>query len=552
MNMNICPDSVPKILGLFDLSVAPPLLFYAYIPAIAVALAFGYYIFIKDNRSLQSKLLLGIALSFSIWVLNLLFQWTVAYIKIDMFSWQITPFFEILIPILSIYFTYVFINKKDIPLSAKIVFSFFVITLAITIPTQFNTISFDYQNCEANYGDVYYRFVYIFELLAICIVEYICIKKYLTTPKEDLPTRQQAVSLALGSALFLTVFFLSNILGEFTQIYQINLFGPIGILAFIGFISFMIIRHGLFNIKLFATQALVVGISILIGAQLFSPSDIFDEIVTVSTLIAFLVAGFFLIRSVRREIEQRELIEKQEQELEVVNAQQENLLHFVSHEVKGYLTESEAGFAAIAEGDLGPIPPQLKTMAENALTKVRKGVATVMDILKASDMKKGTVAYKKVPLDFRDVVQSIVSEQKSIAYEKHLDFEVNIVEGKYGMEGDEEKLRDHVIRNLIDNAIRYTPAGTISIELSDGGGKIRFAVKDSGVGITSEDMTKLFTEGGHGKDSIRVNVHSTGYGLFIAKQVIDAHGGKIWAESEGAGKGAKFIVELPTSYSSND
>ncbi|HEY4498786.1 MAG TPA: ATP-binding protein, partial [Candidatus Paceibacterota bacterium] len=65
--------------------------------------------------------------------------------------------------------------------------------------------------------------------------------------------------------------------------------------------------------------------------------------------------------------------------------------------------------------------------------------------------------------------------------------------------------------------------------------------------ITPEDMKLLFTEGGHGKDSIKVNVHSTGYGLFIAKQIVEAHKGKIWAESEGEGRGSRFIVEFPMS-----
>ena len=103
-----------------------------------------------------------------------------------------------------------------------------------------------------------------------------------------------------------------------------------------------------------------------------------------------------------------------------------------------------------------------------------------------------------------------------------------------------------MVRNLIDNAIKYTPAGAIHIELSDGV-TVRFAVQDSGIGITPEDMAHLFTEGGHGKDSIKTNVHSTGYGLFIAKQIVEAHGGKIWAESEGQGKGSRFIVELPAA-----
>ena len=101
------------------------------------------------------------------------------------------------------------------------------------------------------------------------------------------------------------------------------------------------------------------------------------------------------------------------------------------------------------------------------------------------------------------------------------------------------------MRNLIDNAIRYTLSGSIDVALTVVEGKIHFSVKDTGVGITDEDRPKLFTEGGHGKDSIKVNVDSTGYGLFIAKQVTEAHGGTIRAESEGAGKGSEFIVELP-------
>jgi signal transduction histidine kinase len=250
---------------------------------------------------------------------------------------------------------------------------------------------------------------------------------------------------------------------------------------------------------------------------------------------------------VKREVRQRELIQIQEQELEVINKQQENLLHFISHEIKGYLTKSEAGFAGITEGDYGVISTQLKSMATAALADVRKGVATVMDILDASNLKKGTVTFKKAVFDFRTAVQTIVTEQQITAHAKNLELDVEIAEGKYQMQGDEEKIREHVIRNLIDNAIRYTQAGAIHVQLSDGDGKIHFSVKDSGVGITPEDMANLFTEGGHGKDSIKINVHSTGYGLFIAKQVVEASGGKIWAESEGGGKGSRFVVELPAS-----
>lgn len=64
-----------------------------------------------------------------------------------------------------------------------------------------------------------------------------------------------------------------------------------------------------------------------------------------------------------------------------------------------------------------------------------------------------------------------------------------------------------------------------------------------GIGIPDEDKPNLFKEGSHGKDSIKVNVHSTGYGLYSVKRIVDAHGGKVWFETE-AGKGTMFFVEL--------
>src|SRR4029077_9064741 len=103
----------------------------------------------------------------------------------------------------------------------------------------------------------------------------------------------------------------------------------------------------------------------------------------------------------------------------------------------------------------------------------------------------------------------------------------------------------HVLRNLVDNAVNYTLSGKIEVSLDKKDGKYVFAVKDTGVGISDEDKVRLFTEGGHGKESQKVNVHSTGYGLFIAKNIVTAFGGTIRAESEGPGKGSTFIVELP-------
>jgi signal transduction histidine kinase len=236
------------------------------------------------------------------------------------------------------------------------------------------------------------------------------------------------------------------------------------------------------------------------------------------------------------------------QELELLNSQQEALLHFISHEIKGYLTKGQNAFAAIIEGDYGVAPTGIQALSTGALHEMRKGVSTVMDILDASNYKKGTMTFDKKRFDIKKTILEMTDELRFMAEEKNLQFAVQIAPaGDFYVLGDEQKLRRHVFRNLIENSIRYTPSGKVQVALSHVEDKIRLTVSDTGVGISEEDKKRLFTQGGRGKDSVKVNVDSTGYGLFVAKMVTDAHNGSISAFSEGPGKGATFSVDLPSA-----
>jgi signal transduction histidine kinase len=250
-----------------------------------------------------------------------------------------------------------------------------------------------------------------------------------------------------------------------------------------------------------------------------------------------------------RDAEQKALIEEQERALEVVNHQQENLLHFISHEVKGFLAKGQNAFAGIVEGDYGEAPPKIKEISSEALVEMRKGVSTVMDILDASNLKKGTMDYKKNSFDLCTALEEATHDAEPRAKEKNLNLSYTCEAGSsFVLTGDEEKIKRHVIRNLIDNALRYTLTGSIAVALKKHDDSIVLSVTDTGVGISPDDMSRLFTEGGHGKDSIKVNVDSTGYGLYVAKRVVEAHGGTISAHSEGPGKGSEFRVILPVTH----
>jgi signal transduction histidine kinase len=204
-------------------------------------------------------------------------------------------------------------------------------------------------------------------------------------------------------------------------------------------------------------------------------------------------------------------------------------------------------FASFSEGDFGPLPDGAKDLSCRMLAQSREDARMVTDILQASNLKKGTITFKKEPFDLKALVEKRFAALKPAAEAKGLSMSLKVDEAgaPYTIVGDEAQFGDHVLQNLIQNSINYTPSGSIAVSLGRENGRVVFAVKDTGVGITEEDKKRLFTEGGHGKDSVKVNAHSTGYGLYIAKEVVDAHGGTIRAESDGAGKGSRFVVEVP-------
>jgi signal transduction histidine kinase len=231
--------------------------------------------------------------------------------------------------------------------------------------------------------------------------------------------------------------------------------------------------------------------------------------------------------------------------------QRESLVHLVNHKIKGSFTHSKYTFAEMLEGTFGPISPELKKVAELGLVSDNEGIETVNLFLNAANMQNGKIKYEMKPVDFRELVEKKLVEKKIPAEAKGLKLESDIKDGAYNILGDSTWLEE-VLNNLIENSIRYTKEGKVMVALekkpasSEGGDdKIIFSVKDTGVGITDEDKKNLFTEGGRGKESVKINVDSTGYGLYTVKMIVEGHKGRVWAESEGPGKGSQFYVELP-------
>lgn len=546
MSKLMCLDATPSFLGVFDFSVAPNLLFYSYVPIVVFLLFLSIYIAREDNFSLKSKSLLFLAGSFFLWVINIIIQWIAVEADIVYFAWQITVLLEVFIPISVIYLVYVFIDNKDVVFGLKFLFALIISVVAILLPTKFNMNGFDVVNCEGLVGPLTY-YVYAFELLAIFWILIVGFKRRRLFFKEKIKNKEKLKELTLISAssvVFLLIFSLSNISGELTSVYSINLFGPIGMVVFVSVFSYILVRFKTFSVKIMGTQMLVWGLSILIGSQFFFIRSSVNFVLNGFTFIVVLFFGQLLIESVKHEIEQKEYLQALNAELKVLITQRESLVHLITHKVKGSFTRSKYLFAEMLAGSFGALTPELNTMVKKGLESDIEGIATVDLVLNSANLQNGNVKYDMKLVNFKDIVEKLVVEKKVSAQSRGQEMTLEVQEGDYTVLGDTFWLKEVVI-NILENSIRYTRVGKIIVSLSRKEDKILFSVKDTGIGITDEDKKNLFTEGGRGKDSVKINVDSTGYGLFSVKLILEAHKGRIWAESEGPGKGAQFFVELP-------
>ncbi len=549
----ICP-SFTEPLYFFYVSDLPVLIYYSYVPAIIAAFLIGALVLWSDWKSLSNRLLALVCFSFLVWTMSTLIDWTNIHSGVVLFTWSLLGPAAGFISISSIYFAYVFLDKKDVGVWLKMIFLVLLLPLVILAPSSYTLHGFNLMTCDA-FGfegltnTIYFPFLGV---LAMAWILALLIHRYRHAAVEF---RKQVVLMGTGIELFLFSFFITEFLGQYLTTIgflpdsQIETYGYFGMVAFMVYIGILIVRFRTFHVDLIAAQALVVALLILIASQFAFVRDLTNVALNGIALVVTAIIGFVLIRSVKREIEQREHIQKLAIELAETNQRQESLIHFVSHEVKGFLTKDMSAFAALDEGDLGPLPDAMKPFVKSALEQSRDGSRSVIDILQASNQKKGTVEYKKEPFDLAALVKQWFDKLKPLADKKSLamTLDIDASGAPYTVIGDGPQTGDHVLRNLIENSINYTPSGSVAISVAKKEGKIVFSVKDTGVGITDEDKKRLFTEGGKGKDSLKVNAHSTGYGLFIAKNIVVAEGGSVRAESEGPGKGSTFIAEFPAS-----
>ncbi|MBI4008270.1 MAG: GAF domain-containing protein [Planctomycetes bacterium] len=237
-------------------------------------------------------------------------------------------------------------------------------------------------------------------------------------------------------------------------------------------------------------------------------------------------------------------LERANEELRSLDKMKDNIIRDVSHELKTPVAHIEMAMALWAEEVKKDKNSREKEEKYRRIitSNIRKLQKDIKGILHLSILESGQFQYKKEPIHLEELVNQVVMELLLLAEHKGLILLTRIPDHLPTFKGDREEITK-VIYNLLDNAIKYTEKGRITISAETKEKELEISIEDTGIGIgvPKDKFYKLFERFYQEK----TRSDGIGIGLAICKTIVDAHGGRIWAESDGKGKGTAFRFALP-------
>jgi len=470
-------------------------------------------------------------------------------------AWAITLFFFALIYSFVLYFTeekrkyYRYLNI--ISLFIGIVFIFVVFLTDFII----KDIKFENSTLYIVYGKfvlLFFAIMFFLTILSFALL----FKKYLKPAKKQ--EKKKIKYLLIGFFFFFLMNSIFNILYPvFFKMANLYEFGDYSTIFLIGSFAYAIAKRELFGIKIVLTVTLVGLITILLGLDiLILTSALAFKIYKGLILVIFVYLGYSLIKSVLKEIKYREELRKAYKKLKKLDQAKSRFLSMASHQLRAPLTVIKGYVSMILDGVYGEISGTVREKLERSYQSNERLTGLVSDLLNVSRIEAGKIDMKIEKTNLESLISVLIKELSIQARKKGLFLkfekpekelpEIPLDKEKTTQISLDKEKTTQVILNLIDNAIKYTEKGGVTIKLNKSAPKkALITIQDTGMGIKEGDMDSLFEIFSRGSAKNHTTVKGTGLGLFIAKRFIELQKGKIWAESKGRGKGSVFCIELP-------
>jgi signal transduction histidine kinase len=246
-----------------------------------------------------------------------------------------------------------------------------------------------------------------------------------------------------------------------------------------------------------------------------------------------------------------EQAKRQATELERAYERQADFTAMIVHDLRSPLMNICGTAELMEQGFFGEVNEEQKKWLQRLQSNGKNLVNLISDFLDLSKLESGRLELNREEIDLRGLIDSTLENFQIMAKSKKIALQRKLSPALPAVRADARRL-DQVLSNLVSNAIKFTSAGgSIEVGAAAQDGAARVWVKDTGVGIAPGEIATLFDKYRQSMSGKCSDQKGTGLGLVICKMIVEAHGGKIWAESE-PGKGATFSFSLPLGAESRE
>jgi two-component system sensor histidine kinase GlrK len=194
----------------------------------------------------------------------------------------------------------------------------------------------------------------------------------------------------------------------------------------------------------------------------------------------------------------------------------------------------------------GPLVQEQRTTLRIMADSSKRLINLISTILDLSKMEAGMMEYRIVPVDLQRIAEISINKVRLLADSKHVQLVLENIGQRAWVKADASRL-EQVLDNLLSNALKFSPeGGVVKVQMKPDpqAGVLEVAVSDTGPGIAPEDLPHIFERFYQGRTKVKQTAGS-GLGLALVRKVVEAHGGRIWIESEkGKGAAVRFILRL--------
>jgi signal transduction histidine kinase len=231
------------------------------------------------------------------------------------------------------------------------------------------------------------------------------------------------------------------------------------------------------------------------------------------------------------------------QRLEDASRHKSKFLANMSHELRTPLNAILGFGELMIDGVYGEVPERMRAPLERVQSNGKHLLGLINDVLDLSKIEAGQLSLSFADYSVDELVRGVYGAVESLAAEKKLSLSTIVPPGLPRAHGDERRLAQALL-NLVGNAIKFTDAGKVAIEVAACDDALTFSVRDTGPGIAEADQAKIFEEFRQVDGAITKTKMGSGLGLAITKRIVEMHGGRIWVDSS-PGAGATFSFTAP-------